>query len=134
MHKYIVSCIAALALLASFGVNAQQILVFTDTEHPVFSVPDQAHVYELDQVRQIEESLFSDLDTHKGDPAELAKARLTAQTHHQLAQSYRGIVDAWTLGVQKIPAVVVERQYVVYGEPDVGEAVSRIQNYQEKHQ
>ncbi|CAK7008303.1 TIGR03757 family integrating conjugative element protein [Saezia sanguinis] len=134
MHKYIVSCIAALALLASFGVNAQQILVFTDTQHPVFSVPDQTHVYELDQVGQIEESLFDGLDTHKSDPAELVKARLTPQTHHQLAQAYQGIVDAWTLGIQKIPAVVVDRQYVIYGEPDVGKAISRIQIYQEKHQ
>jgi len=133
MHKYIVSCIATLALFASFGVTAQQILVFTDSLHPVFSVPDQAQVYELDQVQKIEESLFDGLDTDKGNPAEFAKSRLIPQTHHQLAQSYRGIVDAWTLGITKIPAVVVDRQYVIYGEPDVEKAVLRIQNYQEKH-
>ncbi|NQB78478.1 DUF1525 domain-containing protein, partial [Pseudomonas aeruginosa] len=30
----------------------------------------------------------------------------------------------------KIPAVVVDRRYVVYGEPDVSRAVARINAYQ----
>ena len=33
------------------------------------------------------------------------------------------------LGIAKIPAVVVDRRYVVYGEPDVSRAVARINAY-----
>ena len=37
--------------------------------------------------------------------------------------------DAWGLGIAKIPAVVVDRRYVVHGEPDVPRAVARINAY-----
>ena len=41
----------------------------------------------------------------------------------------RGVADAWGLGVAKVPAVVVDRRYVIYGEPDVALALSRIARY-----
>lgn len=40
-----------------------------------------------------------------------------------------GVADAWGLGVAKVPAVVVDRRYVIYGEPDVALALSRIARY-----
>ncbi|KPY38052.1 Uncharacterized protein ALO52_00884 [Pseudomonas syringae pv. primulae] len=43
-----------------------------------------------------------------------------------LVAAQQSLVDAWTLGVTKIPAVVVDRKYVVYGETDVGSATQRI--------
>jgi len=43
--------------------------------------------------------------------------------------AYQGVADAWGLGIVKIPAVVVDRRYVVYGEPDVARAVARIDAY-----
>ena len=39
------------------------------------------------------------------------------------------MTDAWSLGVTKIPAVVVDRRYVVYGETDVSRALARIEEY-----
>ena len=41
--------------------------------------------------------------------------------------------DAWSLGVTTIPAVIVDRHYVVYGDPDAAHAVTRIQAYREAH-
>ncbi|HEP9542705.1 TPA: DUF1525 domain-containing protein, partial [Pseudomonas aeruginosa] len=46
-----------------------------------------------------------------------------------LASAYQGVADAWGLGVAKVPAVVVDRRYVIYGEPDVALALSRIARY-----
>ncbi|MGH8391347.1 MAG: DUF1525 domain-containing protein, partial [Pseudomonas sp.] len=34
--------------------------------------------------------------------------------------------DAWSVGVEKIPAVVIDRRYVVYGEADVAKAIAQI--------
>jgi integrating conjugative element protein (TIGR03757 family) len=131
MQKYITLCIAILAMFASAGSQAQEILVFTDSQYPVLSVPEQAQVFELNRAGQLEVSLSDGLNADQAYSAELARSRLNASTHRQLAQAYRGNVDAWSLGVQKIPAVVVDRQYVIYGEPDVEQAVSRIQAYRE---
>ena len=36
---------------------------------------------------------------------------------------------AWSLGIAKIPAVVVDRRYVVYGEANVARALARIEEY-----
>ena len=133
MHKYIASFLLLLALFASSGVSAQPVLVFTDSQHPVFSVPEHAHVFELDQAQQLENSLSVGLNADERYSAELAKSRLNNQIHRQLAQAYQSVVDAWTLGIQKIPAIVVNRKYVVYGETNVARAILRIQAYQEAH-
>ncbi|WP_247724604.1 TIGR03757 family integrating conjugative element protein [Thauera aromatica] len=52
-----------------------------------------------------------------------------SELQRRLGTAYQGIVDAWGLGIAKIPAVVVDRRYVVYGEPDVSRAVARINAY-----
>ncbi|WP_155521778.1 DUF1525 domain-containing protein, partial [Pseudomonas amygdali] len=36
------------------------------------------------------------------------------------------LVDAWSIGVTKVPAVVVDRTFVVYGETNVLAAEQRI--------
>ena len=47
----------------------------------------------------------------------------------RLADAYQGVIDAWSLGITRIPAVVVDRRYVVYGETDVSRALARIEEY-----
>lgn len=47
----------------------------------------------------------------------------------RIGHAYQGVADAWGLGIAKIPAVVIDRRYVVYGEPDVPHAVARIDAY-----
>jgi integrating conjugative element protein (TIGR03757 family) len=44
-----------------------------------------------------------------------------------MGTAYQGVVDAWSLGIITIPAVVVDQRYVVYGEPDVAKAVVLIE-------
>ena len=120
-----------LALFASTGAIAQEILVFSDQHHPVHSIPASVQVIDLDAVLHQEDALSADLSSEQGQAVETARLRLTTQQHHQLATAYQGIVDAWALGIQKIPAVVVDRKYVVYGEPDVQKALSRIEVHRE---
>ncbi len=52
-----------------------------------------------------------------------------SELQRRLGTACQGIVDTWGLGIAKVPAVVVDRRYVVYGEPDVLRAVARINAY-----
>ena len=64
--------------------------------------------------------------------AALVRQRLYAggeALQRRIGQAYQGVADAWGLGVARIPAVVVDRRYVVYGEPDVPRAIARIDAY-----
>lgn len=54
--------------------------------------------------------------------------------HNDFSVTYQGIVEAWILGITKIPAVVVDRRYVVYGQRDVNRAVALIEEYRSAHQ
>lgn len=58
---------------------------------------------------------------------------LSRTTTEQLSTAYQGVTDAWRVGVTTIPAVVVDRRYVVYGDADAAHAVARIQVYREAH-
>ena len=47
----------------------------------------------------------------------------------RIGRAYQDVAEAWGLGVAKVPAVVVDRRYVVYGESDIARAAARIETY-----
>ncbi|NNA97460.1 MULTISPECIES: TIGR03757 family integrating conjugative element protein [Pseudomonas] len=103
--------------------------VITDQGHPV-SAPSGTRIILVDEQQRLEEKLSHELPA---DPrqAEAAIQRYLAspagkRLQSDLAQAQQGVTDAWSLGVEKLPAVVVDRRYVVYGEPDVVKAVGLI--------
>lgn len=119
------------ALLLSPTAAATDVLVFTDRQHPV-QAPTDVRIIELDQATRIEAELAVNLPADPERAATVAWQRLrdsgeSLQRH--IGQAYQGVADAWGLGIVKIPAVVVDRRYVVYGEPDVARAVARIEAY-----
>ncbi|MGL4668282.1 MAG: TIGR03757 family integrating conjugative element protein, partial [Saezia sp.] len=69
------------------------------------------------------------------EAAQMARQRLEEGTQ-SMQQAMRGIlqdvVDVWSLGVFKVPAVIVDQRYVVYGESDVNQAIFKIKRYQEQ--
>lgn len=50
----------------------------------------------------------------------------------QLARAYQGIIRAWQLGVEFVPAVVVDDQWVVYGLTDIHRAQQDIRQFQQQ--
>ena len=90
-------------------------------------------VIELDAPeRLVESELSSRLPSDPKQAVAIARQRLRdagAVFQNRLALAYQGVVEAWSLGITRIPAVVVDRKYVVYGEPDVNRAVSLIEQY-----
>ena len=104
--------------------------VITNQAHPV-SAPAGVRTIRLDDQQRLEEQLTGQL------PADPRQAEATIQRYlaspagkrlqSDLAQAQQGVTDAWSLGIEKLPAVVVDRRYVVYGEPDVVKAVALIE-------
>ncbi len=119
------------AALLSSAAAAADVLVVTDSRHPV-QAPAGARVIELDQPMRIEAELAAHLPAQPEKAAALVQQRLRdggEALQRRIGQAYQGVADAWGLGIAKIPAVVVDRRYVVYGEPDVARAVARIDAY-----
>jgi len=121
---------ALLATLSSFSTAAfaADVLVVTDSHHPVQSMAD-ARVVELDLPARIEAELSAGLPANPGQAAAIVQQRLREgdkTLQRRIGGAYQDVADAWGLGIAKIPAVVVDRRYVVYGEPDVARAIARI--------
>lgn len=117
--------------LVGATASAAEVLVVTDRHHSV-RVEPAVRVIVLDAPKLVELELAAHLPTDPEQAAAVARQRLHeggAALQKRLALAYRGVVEAWSLGVTKIPAVVVDRRYVVYGVPDVDRALKLIEQY-----
>ncbi|WJV25599.1 MULTISPECIES: TIGR03757 family integrating conjugative element protein [Pseudomonas] len=126
---------AVLACIA-WPAIAADIHVFTDRAHPVRSVPSGVEVVAVDLGERLENELATELPADPEQAARLVQHRLEqggAALQRRLAAAYQGVTEAWSLGVVKIPAVVVDHRYVIYGEPDVTLALARIARYRKDH-
>lgn len=123
------------AVLVSSIVSAEEVIVVTDAVHPVSAMAG-ARVILLDLPARIEAELAASLANDAARSAERVQRRLREggpALQRRIADAYQGVVDAWSLGVANLPAIVVDRRYVVYGERDVARAVARIRAYRHKH-
>ena len=127
-----IACAGGLLLcLLGQDASAADVLVVTDSRHPVQSASG-ARVIELDLPERIEAELAAGLPADPGRAAALVQQRLRdggQALQRRIGSAYQGVADAWGLGLAKVPAVVVDRRYVVYGEPDVARAVARIESH-----
>ncbi|CCG36500.1 conserved hypothetical protein [Xanthomonas citri pv. mangiferaeindicae LMG 941] len=117
------------AALLSPWAAAADLIVVTDSRHPV-RAPAGARVIELDRSARLEAGLAANLPADPGRATALVQQRLRdggEALQRDLASAYQGVADAWSLGVTTLPAVVLDRRYVVYGESDVAKAVARIE-------
>ena len=121
----------AVLFMFSQAAVAADVLVVTDSRHPV-QAPAGVRVIELDQAARIEVELAAHLPADPQQAAAVVQQRLHdggEALQRRIGHAYQGVADAWGLGIAKIPAVVVDRRYVVYGEPDVHRAAARIDAY-----
>ena len=110
---------------------AADVVVVTDSRHPVKNRGGE-QLIELDEAHRIEAELSAGLPTDPEQATAIVKRRLNvggADLQRRIASAYQGVTDAWSLGITSIPAVVVDKRYVVYGEPDVARAVARIEQH-----
>ncbi|EKJ8514525.1 TIGR03757 family integrating conjugative element protein [Pseudomonas aeruginosa] len=123
------SLAASFLLVLLTSASQAETWVITDKAHPI-SATGSSRVLLLDAQEHLEEQLTAALPQ---DPqqAQAAFKRLLQspegrRLQAELVTAQQDVADAWSLGVEKIPAVVVDRQYVVYGEPDVPRALELI--------
>jgi integrating conjugative element protein (TIGR03757 family) len=108
--------------------------VVTDSHHPTQSGPG-VRVILLDDVDRLQEKLSQGLPADPQQAMAIVRQRMQSpdgqRLQKDLALAQQGTADAWALGISKIPAVVVDRQFVIYGEPSVPVAVQQIARYRE---
>lgn len=125
------SLVLSLAFLSITTITQAQTWVITDQAHPITS-PGPARIILLDQQQHLEAELSRALPTDPHPAAAIVQNRLNTPSGKRLqadlAKAQQDLTDAWSLGITKIPAVVVDRRYVVYGEPDVAKALVLINN------
>jgi integrating conjugative element protein (TIGR03757 family) len=124
-------CGAALCVLLASGASAADVWVITDREHPVAVTPG-IRLIELDAPARLEAELSAQLPPDPVRAAAIVRQRLKdggTDLQRRLAAAYQGVTDAWSLSVVKIPAIIVDRRYVVYGETAIDRALARIDAY-----
>ncbi|MDU8543698.1 TIGR03757 family integrating conjugative element protein [Pseudomonas syringae group sp. J248-6] len=122
---------ALLILIAAIQVplaNAETWIV-TDRNHPV-QAPAHVRLILLDESERLEAKLSEGLPANQQQAIAIMQQRLMSsdarRLQRDLALAQQNLVDAWSMGVTKVPAVVVDRKFVVYGETNATAAESRI--------
>lgn len=110
-----------------FAPPPSGVAVFTISGVPVTNVPDNARVVELDRTARLDLRLSRGVPNNKQAAIKMVKKR-ARRLKDEYGAAYTGLLRAWRLGVEKVPAVVVDGQYVVYGQADVAQALARIRN------
>lgn len=103
-----------------------EVWVVTDQKHPI-TVAAPVRLIELDAPARLQAQLNAQLTTDPAQAAAIARTSLA-----QLTEAWQELVDAWHLGVHTVPAVVVDRRYVVYGTTDVDAALFRIDTFRQQ--
>jgi len=124
--------VAALAVpVVMTSARAVEITVYT-VRSILIHAPDGATEIHLDAADAIETKLSSELPSDPARAVAVARERLQKggdDLQRGLAAAYEHVAQAWSLGITTLPAVVVDRRYVVYGETDAAKAIARIEAY-----
>lgn len=126
------AAVALAATLFATSASAADVWVITDRQHPVQGTPDR--LIELDAPARIEAELSARLPGDARQAASLLQHRLTEggpALQQRLAGAYQGVADAWSLDITTLPAVLVARRYVVYGETNLARALARIERHRQ---
>ncbi|WDG71556.1 TIGR03757 family integrating conjugative element protein [Pseudomonas chlororaphis] len=125
-----------IALLSISALAHGETWVITDQAHPV-TKPAGVRLILLDEQQRLEEQLTRNLPADPRQAAASMQRYLASpegkRLQNDLVTAQQGVTDAWSVGVEKIPAVVIDRRYVVYGEPDVSKAMGIIDRTRSTH-
>lgn len=119
--------LSSLIFFSAFSASAQ-IVVYTDQQHPPVGMTPDVHVVYLDASERWQQQQFGALSSDPELAVRQAQAVLNSpdwkRRQKEIIEQYRGIIDAWQIGLKKYPAVVFDRHDVVYGTADISQAVA----------
>lgn len=112
-------------------------VIYTDHAHPAIGeLSSDVTVTELDAPDRLLEEQFGQLSANSEQAEQQARAVIASPEfrHGQqaLSNSYAGVAHAWSLGLEKYPAVVFNDKWVVYGTTDVAAARAKLDAWREK--
>ncbi|MBN6032913.1 TIGR03757 family integrating conjugative element protein [Pantoea ananatis] len=124
-------------LFITTGAHAGTV-IYTDHAHPVNGeLSPDITVTELDTPDRLLAQQFGLLSANPAQAEQQARAVIASpafrQNQQALAASYAGVAHAWSLGLEKYPAVVFDDKWVVYGTTDVAAARAKLDAWREKH-
>jgi len=100
-----------------------QTVIYTTPDHPVQEAEPGVVVQVLEDVAQLERSLFPSLSDNPQQAEQQAQLRMQQPDwkaqEARLTRAYQAQMDARAAGVIRVPAVVFDNQSVVYGTTDV---------------
>ncbi|BBI91910.1 integrating conjugative element protein [Serratia symbiotica str. Tucson] len=132
--KLLVCCLAAL-FLSSCTIAGT--VIYTDSTHPIVGEhAADVTVVQLDAPDRLQAQLFGELPADSAQAERQARAVIASpvfqQRQQQLVGKYAGVTRAWSLGLEKYPAVVFDDKWVVYGTTDVAVATQQLNAWKEK--
>ncbi len=121
MYRKLLYSFLALPVISVAGTT-----VYTDSAHlPVNPSPD-VQVVLLDGPQHLQDTFFGPLPAEPEAAEAVVRARMQSpewqSAQADLAERYRQVTHAWSLGLKKYPAVVFDDRDVVYGTTDVAQA------------
>ncbi|EAS1759723.1 TIGR03757 family integrating conjugative element protein [Salmonella enterica] len=126
-------------LLAAISVTTRSLattVIYTTLTLPVAVPPSDVLVYILEDVHSLEQSLFPALSENQQQAEKQARLRIQRADWHEqearLTRAYQALLDARTVGIEKVPAVVIDDNYVIYGTTDVALAQQKLDDWREQ--
>ncbi|CAD5757420.1 integrating conjugative element protein, PFL_4709 family [Escherichia coli] len=121
MHRILFCSLLSLPATVVAGTT-----VYTDSAHPPVNLPPEVQVVLLDGPQQLQDAFFGPLPADPEAAETLVRTRMQSpewqSVQADLAERYRQVTHAWSLGLKKYPAVVFDDREVVYGTTDVAQA------------
>jgi integrating conjugative element protein (TIGR03757 family) len=125
--------LSGLAVLSKAVLAEPMVEIFTDQAHPI-SVPDQwveyVAYFDLDRPQAFVKSFAEGIPVNNPELAEKIIKQRVLQVggetfSHQLQQAHIGILRAFVYRLDRYPAIVFDRKWVVYGVTDLQSAIEK---------
>ncbi|WP_336844130.1 TIGR03757 family integrating conjugative element protein [Providencia rettgeri] len=135
--KPLLLCFFSLLVLPFPG--SAGVVLYTTADNPPANTGGADEIVYLDASETLTDAWFAGqgIVLSTGNSAKIAQALQSPQWQTQeakLQQAYQGVIRAWQLGVERIPAVVVDDKWVVYGITDIDRARSEVELYRQQHE
>ena len=91
--------------------------------------------YNLDGIDQLQQTLSQALPNDPGQAKQLVLQRLQsmdAALSHRLENAGNGLVQAMHYGIDRTPAIVFDRQAVIYGVTELDDAIEQYTQWREQ--
>jgi integrating conjugative element protein (TIGR03757 family) len=136
---HVALCAQALNLLVTLQASAQpeSVWVFTTATLPTLRQLDlSTQVFTLDAIekplRHLSFPYPGSEDAARNQAVLMINSRQGQAVLEQLRRNAQALALAWQSGIDKLPAVLVDQTYVVYGEYDVQIALDRVALFREE--